>query len=293
MDRAYYPGGISTAVWGGKPFLLILLQLVLIMVVYGMFVLGTCIAIWPMMYEYPVFSPEKRKVWLLVGLILVFISFTWNIANTTNVIGRPGGLSLKCTVPLACSNVVDAEFSAGPFEGILEAIPVTITNDQAEVSFNPTNLSGIINLIVNYSGVLDLVSISISFLVNVVATISIGWKAWAHHKSMKEAAIYKRTHGLRILLLLAESGAIFCAVQLLCTVLFPTTQGRSWKGFDRSVDMKFPLSGPDVNAQPEKNYASDIMIFATAFYPVTVAILIRRAPSPEMGVETTDLEYLL
>ncbi|KAF9058622.1 hypothetical protein BDP27DRAFT_1432489 [Rhodocollybia butyracea] len=208
---------------GGEPFDLIILQLIAIMLVYGMFVLGTCIAIWPM-----ILSPEKPKIWLLVGLISVFISFTWNIANTA-LIGRLSGISLECTIT-SCSNVDDVGFWVGPLQGMFEGIPVTILllvsdiivvwrvwillsrnrfwriilalltviniilnildcaadaffylfmeSAQAEASFNPNNLSGIPALILNYSGVLDLVSISTSLLVNAVATILIGWKAW-------------------------------------------------------------------------------------------------------------------
>ncbi|KAF9063520.1 hypothetical protein BDP27DRAFT_1426773 [Rhodocollybia butyracea] len=317
---------------GGEPFDLIVLQLIVIMVVYGMFVLGTCIAIWPM-----ILSLEKRKIWLLLALILVFISFTWNIANTA-LIGRLSGINLECTITL-CSSVDDVGFWLGPLQGMFEGIPVTILllvsdiivvwrawillspnrfwrsilalltviniilnildcaadalfyllmeSAQSEASFNTSSLSGVSKLILNYSGILDLVSISTSLLVNAVATILIGWKAWIHYKSMTEAAIYKRSYALKVLLLFVESGAIFCAIQLVCIVLFPTIQGKSWKGFDRSIDLKFPLSGPDVNAQPEKNYPSVVLIFATAFYPITVAILIHtRAPSPEMSVET-------
>ncbi|KAF9063521.1 hypothetical protein BDP27DRAFT_1426774 [Rhodocollybia butyracea] len=203
---------------GGEPFNLIILQLIAIMLVYG-----TCIAIWPM-----ILSPEKPKIWLLVGLISVFISFTWNIANTA-LIGRLSGINLECKIT-SCSNVDDVGFWVGPLQGMFEGIPVTILllvsdiivvwrvwillspnrfwriilalltviniilnildcaadaffylfmeSAQAEASFNPSSLSGIPALILNYSGILDLVSISTSLLVNAVATILIGWKAW-------------------------------------------------------------------------------------------------------------------
>jgi hypothetical protein len=80
MDGAIV-GGISTAVWGGKSFTLILLQLMIVMVVYGasqtqrrwslnsssllfiqgMFALGACIAIWPIMYVQLNFKYSSRN----------------------------------------------------------------------------------------------------------------------------------------------------------------------------------------------------------------------------------------
>lgn len=78
---------------------------------------------------------------------------------------------------------------------------------------------------------LDLFSIVASLMLNVCATLLVVWKAWwvarsfclcsrtyicyrGHHCLLTEAGFRKQTRLQRILLLLIESGAIFCATQL-------------------------------------------------------------------------------
>ncbi|KAF9063458.1 hypothetical protein BDP27DRAFT_1451256 [Rhodocollybia butyracea] len=99
---------------------------------------------------------------------------------------------------------------------------------------------------------------------------------------MAEAAIYRRTYAIKILLLLVESGAIFCAVQLIYIAVFLTIQGDAWRGWARNMDMKLPVAS--LTGATQQNIASDMIIFASAFYPIVVAILIRSTPSPEMVV---------
>ncbi|KAF9063457.1 hypothetical protein BDP27DRAFT_236732 [Rhodocollybia butyracea] len=172
-------------------------------------------------------STNDPKIWLLVGLILVFISFTWTIANVA-LVGSLSAINVGCDARVtgligSCPHVLDSKVLDGPFLTNVEGIPITITllvsdmivvwrawillsrncfwkntlvslaiintvvniidcianpifNIMATNGFEPDTTSG--NLIINYSGILDLVSILTSLLVNAVATILIGWKAW-------------------------------------------------------------------------------------------------------------------
>ncbi|KAF9063450.1 hypothetical protein BDP27DRAFT_1335124 [Rhodocollybia butyracea] len=313
----------------GEPLYSTVSQLAPVMIVYGIFLLGTCIAVRPMILS---LGRQKPKIWLFVGLILVFISFTWNIANTA-LMGILAGINRTCGFQPSdqADQCPGAELWNGPSMAILEGIPVAITllvSDMIVVwrawillshnrfwqsvlvlltviniiinvvdciadafflifseGYNPNSppakLDLMQNLIENHSGVLDLISVLTSLLVNAVATSLIGWKAWTHHKSMRKAAIYKRAHSIKILLLLIESGAIFCAIQLAYVVVFPTIQHGLWQGRFRNMDMKFPITSLTTITQPQKNIASDMLIFASAVYPIAVTILVHNTPPPE------------
>ncbi|KAF9053986.1 hypothetical protein BDP27DRAFT_649728 [Rhodocollybia butyracea] len=64
------------------------------------------------------------------------------------------------------------------------------------------------------SFILGWVSIATSMVVNITATSLISWKAWAHHRTMREVPAWRKSCAERILLLLVESGAIFLVIQL-------------------------------------------------------------------------------
>ncbi|KAE9383646.1 hypothetical protein BT96DRAFT_929672, partial [Gymnopus androsaceus JB14] len=61
---------------------------------------------------------------------------------------------------------------------------------------------------------LDWVKMLCSFLVNVIATLAIGYQGWKHHQSMQIISFpNQRTQVVAIFLLLVESGAIFGFIQ--------------------------------------------------------------------------------
>ncbi|KAJ3816870.1 hypothetical protein F5880DRAFT_1735014 [Lentinula raphanica] len=82
---------------------------------------------------------------------------------------------------------------------------------------------------------LDWVSNMLSLLVNFCATSLIALKARSQHRMMHDASLHKKTHAQHILLLLVESGAIYCVIQTVlrshycckCMVLLPASI--SWK----------------------------------------------------------------
>ncbi|KAF9058489.1 hypothetical protein BDP27DRAFT_1372524 [Rhodocollybia butyracea] len=309
-DQEYIAGLLA------EPLYVITARLAPVMVVYGMFVLATCIAVWPMMIS----SAEKPKIWLLVGLILVFISFTWTIIVTA-MMGGLSTVNIGCNMEDAaaglispCVNAFDIKLRFMPWMDDTEAIPVTIMvrelllvsdtivvwrawillfhnrfwrntlvlleiintignildcieypiyNTMALNGFKIDSTWGI--LIMDYSGVLDLVSFLTSLLVNVAATVLIGWKAWMHHKSLTEAAIYRRTYAIKILLVLVESGAFFCTVQFIYIVVFLTSGGGTWRGVGRGLDVKLPSEGLAVVFDPWGSIAPNMMTFASTF----------------------------
>ncbi|KAF9020863.1 hypothetical protein BDP27DRAFT_1439408 [Rhodocollybia butyracea] len=70
--------------------------------------------------------------------------------------------------------------------------------------------------------VLDSVTFVLSLNVNVVATCSIAFRAWTHHRSMRSTSSSlrrKRTKVEEVLILLVESGAIYALSQLLTIIL--------------------------------------------------------------------------
>ncbi|KIK51271.1 hypothetical protein GYMLUDRAFT_50682 [Collybiopsis luxurians FD-317 M1] len=121
-----------------------------------------------------------------------------------------------------------------------------------------------INIAFLNSAILDWLSLGISLFVNLFSTSLITWRAWDHYRIMARASIHRRSPVQNVLLLLIESGAIFCAVQLAdlpLTVL------------NTNPEVTFPtqLAFYTMNA---------ITVVAETLYPVAVIILIHRNSSP-------------
>ncbi|KAF9070246.1 hypothetical protein BDP27DRAFT_1420128 [Rhodocollybia butyracea] len=66
--------------------------------------------------------------------------------------------------------------------------------------------------------VLDWLSIAFSLLVNMLATTLIGWKAWAHYRTMGDTSTWRNSRVTKLLLLFIESGALFLVIQLFALV---------------------------------------------------------------------------
>ncbi|KIK51366.1 hypothetical protein GYMLUDRAFT_50601 [Collybiopsis luxurians FD-317 M1] len=116
----------------------------------------------------------------------------------------------------------------------------------------------------NSSTILDWLSLVVSLVVNMLATGLISWKAWNHYHSMKAAAVYRKTRALNILLLLIESGAIYCTLQVLYTVV-----------------TLLNTYGPANNSVLFLAYQIIGVIFdlVSAWYPIAVVILINMRDS--------------
>ncbi|KAF9456563.1 hypothetical protein BDZ94DRAFT_1275301 [Collybia nuda] len=67
----------------------------------------------------------------------------------------------------------------------------------------------------------QLASFVLSLATNAVATVLIGYKAWFHRQLIKECygKLHQHSKALKTLLLLVESGVIYCAIQLVYVVL--------------------------------------------------------------------------
>ncbi|KAE9383120.1 hypothetical protein BT96DRAFT_928974 [Gymnopus androsaceus JB14] len=113
--------------------------------------------------------------------------------------------------------------------------------------------------------ILDSLSSMISLFINIFATLLIAWRAWNHHRILKQASIQHRTPVQSILLLLIESGAMFCAVQVslgVVLLLETYTIGR---------DFTLLMGG---------NVMISVSAIASALYPVAVIILVSKDKSP-------------
>ncbi|KIK56492.1 hypothetical protein GYMLUDRAFT_47030 [Collybiopsis luxurians FD-317 M1] len=109
------------------------------------------------------------------------------------------------------------------------------------------------------STVLDWLSLVVSLAVNMFATGLIAWKAWDYHCTMIEAAIHRRTTIENTLLLLIESGAIYCTMQIFSTIF-----------------ILLNVYGPanSIVGLLSSKVFCPMTIFASAWYPVAVVVLV-------------------
>ncbi|KIK63509.1 hypothetical protein GYMLUDRAFT_241979 [Collybiopsis luxurians FD-317 M1] len=125
---------------------------------------------------------------------------------------------------------------------------------------------------VDGSSIVDWMSTAFSLAVNVCATSLIAWKYWNYLHFMKKhwqkAKGTKKSHVQDILLLLIESGVIFCGIQLTCviTVILRTIREQ------------------DLNISIADGVATTVLSVITAWYPVAVVILVSK--DYLVGVET-------
>ncbi|KAJ4488986.1 hypothetical protein C8J55DRAFT_506739 [Lentinula edodes] len=264
---------------------------------YGAFVLGTIIAVVSL----------RRRTWgrsqtiLLVCLLIIFSCFTWDIFYSggfnvsdiryTFVQTLPGGLvaqaeasdrktlawqympSWAATVNLLLSDCIVVWrawilFRDGKFWKVsLAALMI------ANIGINVADcIWGNIELSVEIasSTTLDWLSSIISLIVNIFATILIAFKAWNYHRFMSAVSIRKRTRSENILLLLIESGAIYCGIQSVYGVfILLDVYTVVDSGFSQAMDVITAMS-----------------IVAAACYPVAVIILVHNENSLITEIET-------
>ncbi|KAE9403179.1 hypothetical protein BT96DRAFT_917628, partial [Gymnopus androsaceus JB14] len=118
---------------------------------------------------------------------------------------------------------------------------------------------------------LDWISVVLSFAVNFLATLSIIWKAWHHHRFLAEASIRKKTQVQKILLLLIESGSIFCVAQAVYL-------GFIFSDKITSIDTKTSVTSYTIPV-------TQILTIAAAWYPAMVVMLIHCQEDSIPGME--------
>jgi len=117
---------------------------------------------------------------------------------------------------------------------------------------------------------LDWLAVAICLCVNFLATVLIAWKAWAQHRTFTGSSLAKRschTGSIKIFLLLIESGAIYCGIQLLnlAIVIAASVSPRISQSF------RFQLANAIIGA---------ISLVAAPLYPITVFLLVQTNNSP-------------
>ncbi|KAF9065394.1 hypothetical protein BDP27DRAFT_1404819 [Rhodocollybia butyracea] len=130
---------------------------------------------------------------------------------------------------------------------------------------------------------LDWISVVLSLAVNFSATISVIWKAWNHRRLLAGSSIQQRTYTQKILLLLIESGAIFCMIQGLY-MGFVFSVKTSVTG---QVDFKQLVSMDNIQA-----VTSLILTVAAAWYPAAVSIIIHLESTSDSLVETFHMDEI-
>ncbi|KAJ3984376.1 hypothetical protein F5890DRAFT_51177 [Lentinula detonsa] len=268
---------------------------------YGAFVLGTSIAVLSL----------RRKSWgrsqtsrgLLVCLLLIFICFTWDVFYSggfnltdiqyTFVKTLPEGLvaqaqhsddktstwqympSWAATINLLLSDCIVAWRAWILFQHDRLWRCALVVLMVANIGVNIADcIWGDIELKVEVAGstTLDWLSSILSLVVNLLATLLIAFKAWKHHRFMTEALLRRRTRAQSMLLLLVESGAIYCAIQSVYAVFI-------------LLDVYTVV---DVGFSQAMNIITAMSIVAAACYPVAVIILIHKDSSPIVEIETFD-----
>jgi len=106
---------------------------------------------------------------------------------------------------------------------------------------------------------LDWVGIVLSLTVNIVATLLIAYRAWAHHRSIQTFAPNRKTQVEMILFLVVESGAIFGVVQIFSIVF-------------QALDVHAtPLSPIDTAS----TFVQGLYAYSAAINPVALIILVQ------------------
>ncbi|KAE9397011.1 hypothetical protein BT96DRAFT_90142 [Gymnopus androsaceus JB14] len=123
-----------------------------------------------------------------------------------------------------------------------------------------------ITIEVSSSTILDWLSALISLVVNIVATLLIAYKAWSHHRIMSDALPIHggRTRVENILLLLVESGAVYCGIQSVYVVFI----------------LLDTYTAVDLGFSQAMNVITAMSIVASACYPIAVIILVQTGSSP-------------
>ncbi|KAJ3770908.1 hypothetical protein FB446DRAFT_129463 [Lentinula raphanica] len=267
---------------------------------YGAFVLGSVVAILSLLRRYSLrHSPTSRG--LLICLIVIFICFTWDVfysggfnlddIDYTFVRILPGGLvaqaesadnhtttwqympSWAATINLLLSDCIVAWRAWILFQQEkfwrLALVALMVANIGVNIA---DCIWGDIELQVEVVGstTLDWLSSTLSLAVNLCATFLIALKAWNHHRFLTDAFLHKKTRAQRVLLLLVESGAVYCAIQSVYEIFI-------------LLDIYTVV---DTGFSQAMNVITAMSIVVAACYPIAVIILIHKDISPIVELET-------
>ncbi|KIK57932.1 hypothetical protein GYMLUDRAFT_246588 [Collybiopsis luxurians FD-317 M1] len=274
----------------GTSFLLQAVALVVTITSYGIFILGTIIATQSLATK----SWTKARAMLCACLILTFIAFTWNViivgaehlifAKFALVCIKPGEQgSFQGQIDLVREKSLPLDYMPGWATMISTLLSDFIVVWRAwylldHHKYLKCVLASLMtaNIVINIvDGILDDTEVKIrqiegtivadwvwclfSFSVNLFATGVIAWKAWKHHCVMAEVGL-TRTKTQNVLLLLIESGTVYCAIQTVYTTLI--------------------LLNTYKIATQCLAFADAMIIISTAWYPVAVIIVIYEDKSP-------------
>ncbi|KAF9073668.1 hypothetical protein BDP27DRAFT_1417133 [Rhodocollybia butyracea] len=124
---------------------------------------------------------------------------------------------------------------------------------------------------------LDWVVILLSLSVNMIATCSIAFRAWFHHKSMNSISIRrKKTKGEQILLLLVESGAIYMLVQLFAVII-------------SALNVNAPLASAIYFV---RTLGAQLYLFAAILNPVAIFILLQTQNTYDQSFHLEEIPTL-
>ncbi|KAF9066693.1 hypothetical protein BDP27DRAFT_1330150 [Rhodocollybia butyracea] len=282
--------------------------------IYGAFLLGTCIAIKPLISSY-----SKPKLGLLVCLILVFICFTWSIMNiTASNYGEHITVLASCS-PSGCaldkwqSHILATLYIFQSIPGTLNlllsdlivvwrawilfprnwvvkaALAVLLASNMGNWVINTLDCiadilsTGIIPVTLEHNTfpfVINQFGMAVNRLVDldwisIVQSLAVNVVATVHRGLLKQAAVYRRTYILKILFLLI----------IYIVILFNTTATGHYGFVDSSdninlptTNFKTPITSKSLYVPPD--FGVYMMILATAIYPISVVILIHNTHSP-------------
>ncbi|KAJ3821721.1 hypothetical protein EV361DRAFT_1036637 [Lentinula raphanica] len=273
---------------------------------YGAFVLGTTIAILFLLRRYSLRHTLASRG-LLACLIVIFICSTWNacyvgafsltIFRFAFVRTLPEGLVTQVQ-SASNHNATWRYVAASWIPTIITLLGDCIVVWRAWILFQQEKFLGlslmtlmIANIGINVTDcilsdiklqveiaqrltTLDWLSSALSLAVNLYATILIALKAWHHYRFMKNALLHEKTRAQHILLLLVESGAMYCAIQTVYEVLLLLETYTA-------VGTSFTLTIESIIS---------VYFVLAASYPVAVMILVYKDISPivEIFNQTKD-----
>ncbi|KAJ3835207.1 hypothetical protein F5878DRAFT_628571 [Lentinula raphanica] len=287
-----------------------ILNLIVIIIGYGAFVLGTAIAIL-LLRKHSFQYLSRTNCGLLVCTVMIFICYSWNVIyeggsmltqiEYTFIKTLPeGGLAAQAqssdnhmlvtweymetwppTINLLLSDCIVAwrAWVLFPQEKSLKVVLIVLMVANIGINIADCIWSDIEELAEFVeASTLDWLSIILSLVVNACATFLIALKARNFHWFISDAHIKKKTRSQSILLLLVESGAIFCAIQTVYAVFIL-------------------LQVYKTNINPGLNQAIaiilDIFDAITPCYPLAIIILVLKDASPAVVVfnqTTMDME---
>ncbi|KAF9028618.1 hypothetical protein BDP27DRAFT_1350068 [Rhodocollybia butyracea] len=264
---------------------------------YGTFILGACIVLHSM-----ITTGKHMNIVILMSLIVIFLDFTWNIVGNGGVdlsptkslliVELPGGLITQFQATAVTTrkwefiNPWTTAISSLMGDGIVVwRAWILFQNNKFWRKFLLFILA--VDIILNLADciwfefkitielegqrtALDWIAIVINICVNFCATMMIGWKAWAHHRTLAGSFFEKRSchaGSIKILLLWIESGAVYCFIQ----TLYLATNVIASVSPVISQSFRFQLANAIIGT---------ISLISAPLYPITVFLLIQTNGSP-------------